>query len=48
MSVEQVGPRLVAAGLLSNEEIDQVLHAFRGPGYTVTSAIMLASWGTKE
>ena len=46
LSIEQVGPRLVQAGALTADDLQAVLAALRGPGYTMTAAIMIASWGT--
>jgi SAM-dependent methyltransferase len=48
LSIEQVGPRLVDAGVLPAAELDEVLVALRSPGYTMTAAIMIATWGTSS
>ena len=46
LSLEQVGPRLVEAGALGADDLQAVLTALRTPGYTMTAAIMIATWGT--
>lgn len=48
LSVEQVGPRLLEAGLVTAEDIESVLAAFRTPGMTLTGAIMISVWGMAE
>ena len=45
LSVEQVAARLIAAGVVSAAEVDEVLTAFRAPGMTLTGAIMIAVSG---
>ena len=37
--------RLVAAGVVTAGDVDQVLAALRAPGYTMTGAVMIAAWG---
>jgi SAM-dependent methyltransferase len=45
LSVEQVGDRLIEAGIISTSELSDVLGAFRAPGHTMTAAIMITAWG---
>jgi SAM-dependent methyltransferase len=45
LSVEQVKDRLVAAGVVTADEVAQALAAFRAPGFTMTAAIMIATSG---
>jgi SAM-dependent methyltransferase len=45
LSIEQVQSRLIAAGVVSEREVSEVLAAFRTPGLTMTGAIMIAVSG---
>jgi SAM-dependent methyltransferase len=39
--------RLVAAGVVAAQDVDQLLAALRAPGYTMTAAVMIAAWGRR-
>lgn len=45
LSIGQVGDRLVASGVVTADELAEVLAAFEAPGHTMTAAIMIAGWG---
>lgn len=45
LSIEHIGDRMVAAGAVTADELDQSLLALRNPGYTTAAATMIAAWG---
>jgi SAM-dependent methyltransferase len=45
LSVEQIGDKLVGAGVVTADELREVLDAFRTPGRTLTAAIMITTVG---
>ena len=48
LTFEQLGPRLVEAGLLTAAELEVGLAALRAPGHTMTAALLVAASGRKE
>jgi SAM-dependent methyltransferase len=47
MTIERMRERMVKAGLLTNEEIDQFLADFQSPALHAITAIHCAAWGRK-
>jgi SAM-dependent methyltransferase len=47
MTIERVRERMVKAGLLTNEEVDQLLTDIRSPEFHAMTGIHCAAWGRK-
>jgi hypothetical protein len=47
LSLEQLRERFVAAGLMTDDEIDEVLAAMNEPGGTTLPPLVVAAWGRK-
>jgi SAM-dependent methyltransferase len=47
LSLEQLRERFVAAGLMTDDEIDEVLAATNEPGGTTLPPLVVAAWGRK-
>jgi SAM-dependent methyltransferase len=48
LTFETLGPRIVAAGLLGQEEVDSVLGSMKDPTYEWVSPVMFAAWGRRS
>lgn len=44
---EQVREEAVKAGLITNEEVDQVITSLNDPNFTISSLIMFTAWGQR-
>ena len=47
LGAAQLGDRIVRQGLLTQEEIDQVLALYDDPGFAVMSPTNVAAWGRR-
>jgi SAM-dependent methyltransferase len=45
LSIEYAGPRLVDLGALTQDELQAAIAAFKAPGFTMLSAVMIAARG---
>lgn len=45
LSIEHIADKLVGAGVVTQRELDDALHAFQTPGYTMTAVIIVTAWG---
>ena len=47
LTLEQLGDKLVAAGLLSHDDVGEGLRAMREPGRVVLGPLMVSAWGRR-